>query len=63
MSILSAFYLPGQKSELGFHTPVNNFRFIFNRYFNGGYPILEEKSYFSDYKNMYEFFDVTSDLK
>jgi hypothetical protein len=36
-------------------TPVNTFRLIFNIYFGGNYPLLEDKSYFSpdgDYFNL-----------
>ena len=58
-SILSALYLPTNIDvKLIPKTPVNDFRFIFNQYFNGSYEMLPETSYFSDYKSIYEFFEV-----
>jgi len=57
--ILSAYHLPDHTDKITASTPVNYFRWIFNRYFNADYQILPERSYFSDYKNIYEFFDVT----
>jgi hypothetical protein len=34
---------------------VNSFRTIFNEYFNGSYPMLEDRSYESPYANVYDF--------
>jgi len=61
MGILNAIRLPGYSSGQLYSsiTPVNTFRLIFNEYFGQNYELLEDKSYFSDYKNLYEFFDVT----
>ena len=60
MAILEAYYLPGLNDEVELpQTPVNIFRFIFNRYFGENYAMLPDKSYFTDYKNIYEFREVT----
>ena len=64
MSIFNAYYLPDQNPGLIYDsiTPVNSFRLILNTYFNGNYELLEDKNYFSDYKNPYNFTDVTEIL-
>lgn len=61
LGIFNAFYLPenGGKDINEFLTPVNTFRFIFNKYFNTQNALLENRYYFSSYKN-YRFLDVTS---
>jgi hypothetical protein len=57
MAILNAYYLPsGGEADLYPHiTPVNSFRIILNRYFDGSYPILPDISYYSVYKDVYNF--------
>ncbi len=56
MAILSAFYLPGYESELPSSlTPVNNFRLVFNAYFQASFSLLEDASYFSLYTAPYDF--------
>lgn len=49
LAILNAYYLPGEGSQALYPTitPVNTFRLIFNEYFEGNYPYLEDVSYFS----------------
>ena len=49
MRNLSAYLLPGKDNEMVYQTisNVNTFRVIFNLYFNAGYKLLEDKSYFS----------------
>lgn len=63
MNIFNAYYLPGSDHAQGIIynsvTPVNSFRLIFNHYFQAGYPILPDKSYFSSFENPYHFIDVT----
>ena len=65
MHILNAYYLPegGESSLYEGITPVNTFRVLFNYYFKAGYPLLYDKNYISDYKNVFEFFDVTEKLQ
>ena len=64
MSILNAYYLPDQNTELLYDsiTPVNSFRLILNEYFNGNFELLEDKNYFSSYGYSYNFIDVTNIL-
>lgn len=40
-----AIFLPGNDTPLPYQTSVNTFRYIFNAYFGGDYPLLEEFSY------------------
>lgn len=49
MSILNAYYLPssGATKLHNSITPVNTFRIIFNKYFDGKYPLLADKSYYN----------------
>ena len=61
MSILNAYYLPDQNTELIYDsiTPVNSFRLILNAYFNTNYDLLDDKSYLGNYEHPYNFTDVT----
>lgn len=61
MSILSAYYLPGDyRTELYQDiSPVNTFRVIFNEYFDADYELLEDESYFSTMQQPYRFTCVT----
>jgi hypothetical protein len=54
---LSAFYLPGGKDQQIYPhvTSVNSFRLIFSAYFGLDYPLLEDRSYFSDRDNRFDF--------
>ena len=60
MSNLAAFLLPGAPATLmpDDETPVNQFRRIFNQYFNAGLPLLPDRYYFSAYLRPYEFVEV-----
>jgi hypothetical protein len=53
MQILNAYYLPngGKQKIYSTITPVNSFRVIFDYYFNGDYPFLDDVSYFSSDEN------------
>ena len=57
MPILSAYYLPdgGDQSVYAQLTPVNNFRLIFDYYFQGHYGLLKDVSYDSIYKDPFNF--------
>jgi hypothetical protein len=61
--ILNAYYLPGL-SETGLYatiSPVNTFRVIFNRYFGGSYPLLEDITYDSLYDQPFDFSELVND--
>jgi hypothetical protein len=48
LEILNAVYFPDNAGKLEeTSTPVNTFRIIFNTYFNGDFPLLENHSYLS----------------
>lgn len=49
MSILSAYYVDGDATTSFYDsiTPVNSFRVIFNEYFGGSYPLLEDISHYA----------------
>ena len=57
LRILNAYYLPGggDKGLYASITPVNTFRLILDHYFQAGYPLLEDISYGSSYKNPFKF--------
>jgi hypothetical protein len=61
MSILNAYLLPGEEPVELYDeiTPVNTFRFIFNRYFGADLELLEDRTYFSTWERPYRFVDVT----
>ncbi|MEW5819697.1 MAG: hypothetical protein AB1782_05855 [Cyanobacteriota bacterium] len=66
MGILNAYYLPYQ-SQNGLYksiSPVNTFRLIFNNYFNAKYPLLDDKSFYSNPHLLpFKFIDITDRLK
>jgi hypothetical protein len=57
MSILNAYLLPdvGEGGLYPTISPVNTFRVIFNTYFNGDFALLEDVSYYSPKKELYNF--------
>jgi hypothetical protein len=57
MDILNAYYLPGGGASALYPSisPVNTFRVIFNQYFGGQYPLLQDVSYLSGYDAPYAF--------
>jgi hypothetical protein len=66
--ILNAFYLPGVTPEqAGLSptiTPVNEFRVVFNSYFDAGLPLLPDRNYvFRDPEHLYTFIDVTDRVR
>ena len=63
MKILNAYYLPENSSVDLYNqiTPVNTFRVIFNRYFNGQYELLPDISLFSVYKTPFDYARISDD--
>ena len=53
--------LPDNNEEILYDsiTPVNVFRVLFNTYFNTNFEILEDRVFFSEYNQPYNFTDVT----
>ncbi len=64
MTILNAYYLPDAGATLLYPTitPVNSFRVVFNHYFGGGYELLPDKIYYSEYRRPYMFMDLTDKI-
>ena len=64
MTILNAYFLPGGYTAQLYPgiTPVNTFRIIFNHYFGGSFPLLEDKSYYSPVDDQFRFTDVTNQI-
>ncbi len=60
---LAAFYLPGAPADLipANITPVNEFRYVFNHYFDAQLPILPSKRFYSDYSTPYAFAEDGAD--
>ncbi len=64
-SILQAYYFPG-RDYTGLYpsiTPVNSFRFIFNRFLGARYGLLPDAVYYSAWSQPYKFINITPDLK
>ena len=59
-SILSAYYFPGGAFDALYPsiTPVNSFRVVFNQLLDSGYPLLEERQYYTRPDNMLLFEEV-----
>jgi len=63
MRILNAYYLPGGGDQ-GIYdsiSPVNTFRLIFNRYFDAGFPLLDDVSYYSKMPSPYGYTLIVDD--
>ena len=59
MKNLNAYYFPDNLDGLyPTITPVNTFRVIFNKYFDQNYPMLEDRSLFSEYDIPYNYTEV-----
>jgi len=60
MSVLNAYYLPGDPtlSPYASITPVNTFRLVLAKYFDAQLPLLDDVALYSSYKAPYEFHAV-----
>ncbi len=65
LAILNAYYLPngGDKQLYSTITPVNTFRVIFDQYFGGQLPLLEDKSYYSGYDKHFDFTEIPNNCQ
>jgi hypothetical protein len=56
-TIFNAYFLPDGDTQLltDSISPINTFRVIFNTYFGGNYPLLEDTSYYSIYSAPFDF--------
>lgn len=65
LSILNAYYLPGQTpTEVVYPsiTPVNSFPAIFNAYFGTQFALQADHSYFSAWSQPYQFIDAAAQI-
>jgi hypothetical protein len=65
MTILNALYLPngGGEALYGSITPVNTFRLILQRYFQGDIDLLPDRVLYSEYRRPYDFIDLTDQIE
>lgn len=65
MSILNAYYFPGQNYQGLYEriSPVNSFRVVLNTYFGAKQELLPDRSYFSTWSEPYRFIDVTDSVR
>ncbi|MDR3575011.1 MAG: hypothetical protein P4L50_14215 [Anaerolineaceae bacterium] len=65
MTILNAYYLPGLDYSKALYpsiTPVNSFRVVFDQYFHGNFPLLPDKTYFSQRATLWSFNTITEQM-
>ncbi len=65
MTILNAIYLPGGDGGSLYEdiTPVNTFRLILQRYFQADIPLLPDRVLYSQYRQPYQFIDLTDSIE
>lgn len=58
--ILNAYYFPDRNytSLYPSISPVNSFRVLMNQFFNGEYPLIFDRHYYSSYSRPFEFIEV-----
>jgi len=63
--MLLALYFPDQDYQKLYQTmtPVNIYRIIFNKYFGENYDLLPDKTFYTSYDAIYNFKDITQELK
>ena len=64
-AILNAYYFPDQDYADLYPSisPVNSFRIVANKFFGQAFPLLADKSYFSDVVRPFDFIHVTEQVK
>ena len=62
--ILNVYYFPGEAKKLlyPYITPVNTFRVIADAYLGTHLGLLEDKTEFSTYEDLYEFHEVPPEI-
>ena len=63
-SILNAYYFSDRQTNELYPdiTPVNSFRVVLNTYFGTQYPILSDRTYFSQISTPYNFTEITDQI-
>ncbi|MCB9262751.1 MAG: hypothetical protein H6607_10285 [Flavobacteriales bacterium] len=64
-SILNAYYFPDQDYSMLYDSisPVNSFKVVLNKYFDGNYELDEDRAFFSNWDKPYKMYDVTDSIK
>jgi hypothetical protein len=64
MRILNAYHLPGDGAQSVYEgiSPVNTFRAIFSYYFDAGFPLLDDRSFFVTFDRPFRLIDVTESV-
>ena len=66
LPILNAYYLPGGGADQHLYaaiTPVNSFRVVLNRFFDGDYELLGDANFFATWAAPYKLDDVTDTVQ
>lgn len=65
MAILNAYYFPDKNFSQLYSdiSPVNTFCVVLNQYFDTDFELKNDSSYFSNLKQIYDFINVTNELK
>ena len=60
-NILYAVFMPDKKYDQFSNTmtPINTYRILFNKYFKDTYQLLPDRTYYTNYDEIYGFYDVT----
>ena len=63
--ILNAYYFPDQDYRMLSNeiTPVNTFRVLLRKYFDSSIPLLENRTFYSNYTDIYSFIDISDQLR
>jgi len=65
LGILNAYYLPNKESRKKLYekiSPINSFRLIFNEFLEGNFPLHEDKHFYSDFLEQFDYKEVGSIL-
>lgn len=64
-SILNAYYFPDQDYSMLYDSisPVNSFKVVMNKYFDGDYTLEEDRALYSDWDFPYRLVDVTDSIR
>ncbi len=64
-SIINAYYFPDQDYSMLYDTisPINSFKVVMNKYFDGNYTLEPDRAYYSDWDYPYRLVDVTDSIR
>ena len=64
-SIINAYYFPDQDYSMLYDTisPINSFKVVMNKYFDGNYELEPDRAFYSDWDYPYRLFDVTDSIR